>query len=342
MPELPVRKVASAAAIGAGGLVAAGLTVLGTAVGQGFYAKKAIGVRDKSAPYADGLYGPKQRGTSIRYVMLGDSSAAGLGADSPLESVGARLAQGLVDASGSPVRYINMATVGARSGDLDEQVTRALLIKPHIVTIMIGANDVTHLVPHKKATEALHEAVGRLVDSGAEVVVGTCPNMGTIQPFLEPLRSIAKASSAQLAKQQAIAVIEAGGRAVSFGSLLGPLFASDPQEMFAADRFHPSSVGYAKAAEVLLPSILDSLGIDPVGGLQNNVPVDESVTSKDVAAELATEEDGIELTPLVDTEQPKRGRRYWVRSLRRVVKPVRRAEKPEPLSAADYPTGDVR
>lgn len=330
------RKVVSTAALGAGGLVAAGLTVVGATVGQGLYAKRTIGVRNQSAPYADGLYGPRQAGTSIRFVMLGDSSAAGLGAESPLDSVGAKLAQGLVDASESPVRYINMATVGARSGDLVEQVDRALLVKPHAVAIMIGANDVTHLVPHKRACEALHEAVGRLIDSGAEVVVGTCPNMGSIQPFLEPLRSVAKVSSAQLAKQQAIAVVEAGGRAVSLGSLLGPLFTSDPQAMFAADRFHPSSAGYAKVAEVLLPSLLDSLGIAPLPGSGDDQPLDEGVTSVTVAADLAGEDAGTELTALTADEQPEPGQKYWVRALRRVVRPVRRAEKPEPLPVDDY------
>ncbi|MFZ1361891.1 MAG: SGNH/GDSL hydrolase family protein [Candidatus Nanopelagicales bacterium] len=336
MAGIPARKVASAAAIGAGGLIAAGLTVAGAAFGQGLYAKRTIGVRNQSAPYADGLYGPKKRGTSIRFVMLGDSSAAGLGADSALDTVGARLAQGLVDAADTPVRYINMATVGAKSVDLDEQVTRALLVKPQIVTIMIGANDVTHLTPHKRACDALGEAVERLVVAGSEVVVGTCPDLGTIQPFLEPLRSVAKVSSGQLSKQQAVAVVEAGGRSVSLGSLLGPLFGSEPQEMFAADRFHPSSAGYAKAAEVLLPSMLDSLGLDPIDTDLNNEPIDEGVSSMTVAAELANVDAGTELVALDEAEQPDGDAKYWVRALRRVLRPVRRAEKPEPLSTDDY------
>ena len=57
--------------------------------------------------------------------MLGDSSAAGLGADGPLETLGAVLAQGLVEAAERPVRFVNVSTVGARSADLESQVTRA-------------------------------------------------------------------------------------------------------------------------------------------------------------------------------------------------------------------------
>ena len=55
-----------------------------------------------------------------------------------------------------------------------------------------------------------------------------------------------------MAAAQTVAVVEAGGRTVSLGSVLGPEFASD-HEMFSVDEFHPSAVGYAQAAAVLLP-----------------------------------------------------------------------------------------
>ena len=43
------------------------------------------------------------------------------------------------------------------------------------------------------------------------------------------------------------------------GSLLGPAFASD-RTLFSSDEFHPSAAGYAAAAAVLLPSVADALG----------------------------------------------------------------------------------
>ena len=60
--------------------------------------------------------------------------------------------------------------------------------------------------------------------------------------------------AAQLAAAQTVAVVEAGGRTVSLGSVLGPAFASD-RSMFSVDEFHPSAAGYAQAAAVLLPSV---------------------------------------------------------------------------------------
>ncbi|MEI2730397.1 MAG: SGNH/GDSL hydrolase family protein [Candidatus Nanopelagicales bacterium] len=204
------RRVATAAAYGGGGLVGFGAAAAGLLVAEGFLARRTFGLRKESAPYADGYYGPKRRGTSLRFVMLGDSSAAGLGADGPLETLGAVLAQGLVEAAERPVRFVNVSTVGARSADLESQVTRALILKPHIAVILIGGNDVTHLTRPQTAVRDLGQAVARLVDSGSEVVVGTCPDLGSVKPIREPLRTVARRLSRQLAAAQTIAVV--GGR----------------------------------------------------------------------------------------------------------------------------------
>jgi hypothetical protein len=63
-----------------------------------------------------------------------------------------------------------------------------------------------------------------------------------------------------MAAAQTVAVVRAGGRTVSLGDLLGPLFA-ERRELFAADQFHPSSAGYFEAAQAVLPSALDALGL---------------------------------------------------------------------------------
>ena len=95
---------------------------------------------------------------------------------------------------------------------------------------------------------------------GSEVVVGTCPDLGTIRPIAQPLRYVARRLSRNLAAAQTIAVVEAGGRTVSLGDLLGPLFA-ERVDLFSDDKFHPSAEGYAEAADALLPSVLDALGL---------------------------------------------------------------------------------
>ena len=128
---------------------------------------------------------------------------------------------------------------------------------------MIGANDVTSRTRPSEAVEHLGRAVRRLRADGAEVVVCTCPDLGTVEPIAQPLRLVARVWSRQLAAAQTIAVVEAGGRTVSLGDVLGPEFAARPKEMFSADRFHPSAAGYAAAAAVTLPSVCAAVGLWP-------------------------------------------------------------------------------
>jgi lysophospholipase L1-like esterase len=199
--------------------------------------------------------------------MIGDSSAAGLGVERPEDAPGAVIASGLAALSGRRVRLHPVAVVGADSRHLDAQVDRLLEASPDVdlAVIMIGANDVTHRLKPSESVRALSAAVARLREAGAQVVVGTCPDLGTIEPIAQPLRWLARRWSRELAAAQTIAVVEAGGRTVSLGDLLGEEFASRPREMFSADGFHPSGAGYARAAAALLPSACAALDVLPAG-----------------------------------------------------------------------------
>lgn len=331
------RRIATAAAYGGGGLVGVGAATAGVFIAEAALARRSIGLRRHAPPYADGYYGPKRRGTSLRLVVLGDSSAAGLGAESPAETPGALIAQGLVDAADRPVRYVNVAVVGARSADLDGQVTRALLLRPHVAVILIGGNDITHWVRPQTAVRDLEHAVVRLVESGSEVVVGTCPDIGTIRPIRQPLRWVARRLSRQLAAAQTIAVVEAGGRSVSLGHLLGPEFAAFPEQMFAADRFHPSSAGYAAAAQVILPSVLDSMGLIAPEERAPDESMGDAVLPVALAAAEAAEESGTEVAPAPVGQKRRQGR--WVQLRHRVIHPVPDPEETAPLSA-DIPDAE--
>ncbi|HZU55330.1 MAG TPA: SGNH/GDSL hydrolase family protein [Actinocrinis sp.] len=194
----------------------------------------------------------------LRFAVLGDSTAAGYGVERADQTPGALLAAALAAHAGRPLLLANVARVGACSDRLSEQVD-ALLADgpehaPQVAAIMIGANDVTHRLPPTEAAANLGEAVRRLRAVGCQVVVGTCPDLGTIRPIQVPLRWLARRWSRRLAALQARAVHEAGGRSVPLGALLGPEFAARA-ELFGPDRFHPSAEGYATAAAAVLPAL---------------------------------------------------------------------------------------
>jgi lysophospholipase L1-like esterase len=249
------------AGLGGASAVVAALGV-GVLAAQARMARRAIGRLHQVPPYQDGRFGPTT-GTSIRLALLGDSAAAGLGADAAADTVGGVLVRGVLAATGRPVLLTNHAVVGARSADLDRQVTRALSQRPHVAVLIIGANDVTNLVPTRTAVRQLVAQVARLRDAGCEVVIGTCPDLGTIRPVGPPLRTVARRSSRTLAVAQARAVRPLGARAVPIHTLLGPEFIANAETFFAPDRFHPSGLGYRRIGQALLPDVLAALGVQP-------------------------------------------------------------------------------
>jgi lysophospholipase L1-like esterase len=259
------RRIAVAAAYGGGGLGLLTAGTFGLIRAEAALARRAIGEPTTSPPDADGVYGRHYGGKPISFAVLGDSSACGFGVAKGHQTPGAMMAAGLAECADRPVRLTVAAVVGAQSSALDGQIDRVVEsapdAAPDVAVIMIGTNDVTHRVPPATAVRQLDEAVRRLRGLGTEVVVGTCPDLGTVEPVPQPLRWIARRSSRAMAAAQTIAVVEAGGRSVSLGDILGPEFAASPAEMFGPDRFHPSVAGYASAAAVLLPSLCAAMGV---------------------------------------------------------------------------------
>jgi lysophospholipase L1-like esterase len=288
-----VRRIATAGAFGAGGLTAVGVALTGLLVGQAMLARRIIPLAEAPPPRCDGRYGTEHSGEPITLAVLGDSSAAGYGADVPRNTPGALLAAGLAEQVRRPVTVYCFAVVGAESRALEPQVERALEVRPDVAVILVGGNDVTHRRPVGEAIHYLVTAVRALRQTGAEVVVGTCPDLGTIQPIQPPLRWMARRWSRQMAAAQTIAVVEAGGRTVSLGDLLGPAFSAEPERMFSLDRFHPSGDGYAVAAAALLPTLIAALS-DEEG--QHRPRLGEGVRSLADAAVEAVERAGTEVS----------------------------------------------
>ncbi|MEI4270754.1 SGNH/GDSL hydrolase family protein [Klenkia sp. LSe6-5] len=257
------RRLATAAVYGGGGLGLAGAGLATLLRQEARLARRRVESRTSKAdpPTGEGRYG-RYRGPEVVLAVLGDSSAVGLGVDRAEQTPGVLIASALAELAERPVRLVKVAVSGARSADLARQVERVLPQRPDVAMVMIGANDVTSRSKPALAVRDLAAAVRALRETGCEVVVGTCPDLGTIRPVAQPLRTLGRRWSRQLAAAQTMAVVAEGGRTVSLGSLLGPQFASD-RTMFSRDEFHPSAAGYAAAAACLLPSVADAIGVWP-------------------------------------------------------------------------------
>lgn len=257
--------------IAAGAGVAGAVGVVGAAAGAGFvallrrqaaHARAIIGKPfGETAPDADKTY-KKSYGDRIELLLLGDSIAAGLGAEDADGTLGARLAKGIAKKTRRAVRLTTAAQVGSESWMLPEQLlTLAPSYRPDVAVVVVGGNDVTHRVPVGESIKHLTETIEALRVRGAQVVVGTCPDLGALRALPQPLRSLGSRASRQLAAAQTAAALSAGAYAVSLAEVVGPFFITNPDEMFSLDRFHPSAKGYKRTAKAILPSVLAALGV---------------------------------------------------------------------------------
>ena len=330
------RRLAAAAAYGGGGVSALGGAIYGVLRIEAQLARKAIGPRlENPPPDSTGWYGRGRPGPAIKVALLGDSSAAGYGVGRVEETPGAHLASGLAERADRRVHLRGYAKVGARSSELADQITRALPTRPDVAVVLVGVNDVTHQVLPAQSVAHLAEGVRRLLDVGSQVVVGTCPDLGTVRPIPPPLKQVARAWSRRLAAAQTIAVVEAGGRSVSLGTILGPEFDAAPALLFGPDRFHPSADGYKSLAGVLLPSVLAALGLVREEEVAPEADRGEGVLPVAKAAIRAVETPGTELdgTEVAGARRGVRG--LWVELRHRRREAATPTTAPEPAAEPD-------
>lgn len=249
-------------------LVSSGLTIVVTLAisrevlrRQAAHARRLIGKPlGEAAPDADRVWRSAEKGKPVDLLMVGDSIAAGLGAHRRKDVLGARIAKGVGRALARPVRLRTVAVVGSESSALGAQLDALPPdYHPHVAVVIVGGNDVTHRIPPSTSVGHLEDAIARLQDRGAIVVVGTCPDLGAIRPVPQPLRALGSRLSRQLAQAQAQAAESAGAHVVSLRRAVGPIFLSQPDEMFSLDRFHPSALGYRRTADAFVPVLVAAL-----------------------------------------------------------------------------------
>ncbi|MDQ3715409.1 MAG: SGNH/GDSL hydrolase family protein [Actinomycetota bacterium] len=194
----------------------------------------------------------------LRLAVLGDSTAAGYGVSRVEQSVPGQLAARLA-AAGWRVELSGFAIAGSRTGDLGPQVSRALLSRPDLAVLVIGADDALRLTRSRSVSYGVVDAVRRLRDHGVPVVVGTAPDLAAARGLGQPLRIVAGWRSRRVAKLQLSATRAAGGLPVDLAKECGPVFRADPG-LLSDDGWHPSVDGARIWVDALEPMMLDAAG----------------------------------------------------------------------------------
>ncbi|AIY03775.1 hypothetical protein ART_4176 [Arthrobacter sp. PAMC 25486] len=196
-----------------------------------------------------------------RYVAMGDSFTEGIGDPEPSSPGGYRgwadrvaeeLSHGTAD-----FRYANLAIRGRLLGQiLGEQLEPALALKPDLISISAGGNDLIRPGSDPDAlAEQLDRAVGRMAAAGATVLLLNGPDIrdtpvlgmvrGRVAVYNENLRTIA-------ARHDAVV-----------GDMWSLRQLSDTQ-MWADDRLHFSPLGHHTIAIMVLAALNVRHGLVPL------------------------------------------------------------------------------
>jgi lysophospholipase L1-like esterase len=195
-----------------------------------------------------------------RYVAIGDSFTEGIGDPEPLSPGGSRgwadrvaevLSQQTDDFS-----YANLAIRGRLLRQiLDEQVEPALILRPDLITISAGGNDIIrpNTDPDDVAAR-LETGIERLRSSGATVVLFNGPDIG-MTPVLGRMRG-------------KVAIYNENLRAIALRHdlIVADMWAlrelKDPR-MWAPDRLHFSPIGHTTIARMVLGALNVENDLEP-------------------------------------------------------------------------------
>ena len=206
-------------------------------------------------PHEGTVAGPRP----LRLLVAGESTAVGVGVSTHHDGLAGQTARALAASTGRGVCWHVLGRSGASARHLvAEFIEPAAPIDIDVIVIALGVNDtisVSTVGRWLTALEALLHAA-RDTSPGAAVIISGVPPMQIFPAFPAPLRHVLGLRARVLDRA---AVRWAGGHAgvTHVPHLATP--AADVPEMFCADRFHPSVLGYARWGAALAAAASDIL-----------------------------------------------------------------------------------
>jgi lysophospholipase L1-like esterase len=197
---------------------------------------------DAALPWSGELAGPDP----IRLLVLGDSTAAGVGAPTQREALPGRLADALQARTGRGIRWRAVGANGATARDLTQHFLDQALAEPaDLLFLTVGANDAMTM----RGAGAYVRDIRRILDAfdvrnpGGLVLMSSLPVFGRFVLLPQPLRTALYRHS--LALESAARTLLARRPHAHMSSDPPPY----TEEFWATDLFHPGPNGYRDWAE---------------------------------------------------------------------------------------------
>jgi lysophospholipase L1-like esterase len=205
---------------------------------------------------------PPVTGT-LTYLALGASDAFGIGA-LPLENGYVyRIDKALDNERTEPVDLRNLGVPGALANDILDalEIALAIGIRPHLVTLWTGANDLTRGRSPAEFEADLKTILARLSqEADALIFIADLPDLTALPRFvMEPDPDV---TAERLTAFNGIIEAQAALHGVTVVRLSALPVEAD---LTSQDGFHPSDAGHARIAEAFLQIIRPALGLPRPG-----------------------------------------------------------------------------
>jgi lysophospholipase L1-like esterase len=206
---------------------------------------------DAAQPWTGTLDGP----APLRLLVLGDSTAAGVGAATQADALPGNLARELHALLGRGVEWRAIGENGATSRDLLERYLDAATSAPaDVVFLSVGANDALGLRPRwafRRDIRTLLTAL-RATSPDATILVSSLPAFFRFELLPNPLRwnLYLHSQSLEDAAREVIATTP--------GAHMSPPPPPYTAGFFATDLFHPSADGYRDWARFAIEDAVGS------------------------------------------------------------------------------------
>ncbi len=192
----------------------------------------------------------KGTGPSLKYIAAGDSTAVGIGASTVEGTYAVKIAQEL--AKTNSVTYKNIAVSGSKTKHvINNQLQEIIKFNPDVITISIGANDLTHRIPPEQILKNFQTIVTELTaQTQAKIYITNIPNFtgANLLPWL--YIKYLERNSAPINKQ--LQSLESDRVKVVNIHDFGWDNYPDKSITYSLDKFHPSDIGYQNWANAFM------------------------------------------------------------------------------------------
>lgn len=227
-------------------------------VAQGLQARRSVPRLPEAAGPRSGAVG---RGPALHLLVLGDSSAAGVGVALQSQALAEPLARQLAQATGRRVHWRLLARSGATTSQLLTMLRDAGPLQAELAVVVSGVNDVVDQVPSHHAVRSREALADELRNRHGvrHVAFAPLPPVHQFPGLPRPLRWVAGADARR--HDQALADWAAGRSDVSHADW-GLQF---NRGVMASDGFHPGAPAYRQCATMLARHLSGTIRRPPGG-----------------------------------------------------------------------------